>query len=104
MTFELCHLVTWCMKLLCSARKGLALAWERAPSSVATAQPHLPEGGEKLLVWDLASQKGCCSNSAGYLSSFNSAGMLAAQGLIHAVFGRNSQDAAGLLLTPLWAL
>lgn len=26
MTFELCHLVTQCMKLLCSGRKGLALA------------------------------------------------------------------------------
>lgn len=57
MTFELCHLVTQCMKLLCSGRKGLALAWERAPPSLASAEPHLPEGGEKLLVWDLASQK-----------------------------------------------
>lgn len=37
MTFELCHLVAGCMKLLCPGRKGLALAWERAPSPSTTA-------------------------------------------------------------------
>lgn len=37
MTFELCHLVSRCMKLLCSGGKGLALASESAPSSLSRA-------------------------------------------------------------------